>query len=95
MVRQKKVQQTTADLPPTPGFPLNPGRLLDVLRSRAAAQLQCAMADGDQRIFPIAGEADPTGATEHDSFSLCPLNYFIFLSSEHCLRPIGGRLKQP
>jgi hypothetical protein len=60
MVRQRKMQQTAVDLPPTASFPLNAGRLFDVLKYRtsAAARLQCAMADGDQRIFPIVGEAD-------------------------------------
>ena len=60
MIRQKKVMQTTADLPPTTRFPLNAGRLFDVLRNRSsvAARLECSMADGDHRIFPIVGEAD-------------------------------------
>ncbi len=60
MVRQKRVQQATTDLPPTARFPLNAGRLFDVLRNRSsiAARLECAMADGDQRIFPLAGEVD-------------------------------------
>jgi hypothetical protein len=60
MIRQKRVQQTTNDLPPTAKFPLNSGRLFDVLRNRSsvAARLECSMADGDQRIFPIVGEAD-------------------------------------
>ena len=60
MIRQKRVQQTTIDLPPTAKFPLNSGRLFDVLRNRTsiAARLECSMADGDQRIFPIVGEAD-------------------------------------
>jgi hypothetical protein len=60
MIRQKKVQQTAADLPPTARFPLNAGRLFDVLKNRhsVAARLECAMADGDQMIFPIVGEAD-------------------------------------
>jgi hypothetical protein len=60
MIRQKRVQQTTADLPPSARFPLNAGRLFDVLRNRSsvAARLECAMADGDHRIFPIVGEAD-------------------------------------
>ena len=62
MIRQKRVQQTTLDLPPTAKFPLNAGRLFDVLRNRSAvaARLECSMADGDQRIFPIVGEADPS-----------------------------------
>ena len=61
MIRQNLVQQTTTDLPPTARFPLNAGRLFDVLRNRSAiaARLECSMADGDQRIFPIVGEADP------------------------------------
>ena len=60
MIRQKRVQQTTADLPPSARFPLNAGRLFDVLRNRSsvAVRLECAMADGDHRIFPIVGEAD-------------------------------------
>jgi hypothetical protein len=60
MVRQKRVQQITADLPPSARIPLNAGRLFDVLRNRSsvAARLECAMADGDQRVFPIVGEAD-------------------------------------
>jgi hypothetical protein len=60
MIRQIRVQQTTIDLPPTPKFPLNAGRLFDVLKSRSsvAARLECSMADGDQRIFPIVGSAD-------------------------------------
>jgi len=59
-IRQKRVQQTAADLPPSARFPLNAGQLFDVLRNRsaAAARLECAMADGDQLIFPIVGEAD-------------------------------------
>jgi hypothetical protein len=62
MVRQKKVVQTFTDLPPSAAFPLNPGRLFDVVRNHTAvaARLQCAMADGDSRIFPIVGEADPS-----------------------------------
>jgi hypothetical protein len=60
MVRQKRVQQVATDLPPTARFPLNAGRLFDVLKNRSsiAARLECAMADGDQRIFPVVGEAD-------------------------------------
>jgi hypothetical protein len=60
MIRQKALQQTTSDLPPSARFPLNPGRLFDVLRNRyaIAARLECSMADGDQRIFPIVGEAN-------------------------------------
>jgi hypothetical protein len=60
MIRQIRVAQTTADLPPTQKFPLNAGRLFDVLKSRSsvAARLECSMADGDQRIFPIVGDAD-------------------------------------
>jgi hypothetical protein len=60
MIRQKRVQQITADLPPSTRFPLHAGRLFDVLRNRSsvAVRLECAMADGDQRIFPIVGEAD-------------------------------------
>jgi hypothetical protein len=60
MIRQIKVGQTIADLPPSQKFPLNAGRLFDVLKSRAsvAARLECSMADGDQRIFPIVGDAD-------------------------------------
>jgi len=59
-IRQKRVQQTATDLPPSARFPLNVGRLFDVLRNRsaAAARLECSMSDGDQRIFPIVGEAD-------------------------------------
>jgi hypothetical protein len=61
MIRQKKLLQSFTDLPPTAAFPLNPGRLFDVVKNHAAvaARLQCAMADGDSRIFPIVGEADP------------------------------------
>jgi len=60
LIRQKRVQQITADLPPSVPIPLNSGRLFDVLRNRSsvAARLECAMADGDQRIFPIVGEAN-------------------------------------
>jgi hypothetical protein len=60
MIRQKRLQQTTTDLPPSARFPLNPGRLFDVLRNRyaIAARLECAMADGDQRIFSIVGDTD-------------------------------------
>jgi hypothetical protein len=60
MIRQIRVQQTTTDLPPSARFPLNVGRLFDVLRNRSAvaARLECSMADGDPRIFPIVGEAD-------------------------------------
>ena len=59
-VRQLKVQQTFVDLPPSARFPLVGGRLFDVLRnhSSASARLECSMADGDQRIYPIVGEAD-------------------------------------
>jgi hypothetical protein len=59
-VRQKRLQQTATDLPPSARFPLNAGQLFDVLRNRssAAARLECAMADGDQMIFPIVGDAD-------------------------------------
>ncbi len=54
------MQQATADLPPGPRFTLTRGRLFDVLRSKSAvsARLECSMTDGDQRIFPIVGEAD-------------------------------------
>jgi hypothetical protein len=60
MIRQIRVQQTTTDLAPSARFPLNVGRLFDVLRNRSAvaARLECSMADGDPRIFPIVGEAD-------------------------------------
>ena len=60
IIRQKRLQQTTSDLPPSARFPLNPGRLFDVLRNRyaIAARLECSMADGDQRIFPIVDDAD-------------------------------------
>ena len=60
MIRQKKVQQTTVDLPPTTRFPLNAGRLFDVLRNRSsvAVRLECSMADGDHRILPVVGDAD-------------------------------------
>lgn len=60
MIRQKRLEQTTRDLPPSARFPLNAGRLFDVLRNRSAvaARLECSMADGDQRIFPIVDEAD-------------------------------------
>jgi hypothetical protein len=59
-IRQKRVQQTATDLPPSARFPLNAGRLFDVLRNRSstAARLECAMANGDQLIFPIVGDAD-------------------------------------
>jgi hypothetical protein len=59
-VRQKRVQKTATDLPPSARFPLNAGHLFDVLRNRSsvAARLECSMADGDRMIFPIAGEAD-------------------------------------
>jgi hypothetical protein len=62
MIRQKKVQQTLTDLLPSSSFPLNPGRLFDVVKNRTsvAARLQCAMADGDQRIFPVVGGQDPS-----------------------------------
>jgi len=61
-IRQKRVQETIADLPPSVRFPLNPGRLFDVLKNRdsVAVRLECSMADGDQRIFPIVGETDPS-----------------------------------
>ncbi len=60
MIRQIKVQQTTTDLPAAPSFPLNAGRLFDVLkhRSSVAVRLECTMVDGDHRIFAIAGDAD-------------------------------------
>ena len=59
-VRQKGVQRTAVDLPPGARFPLNAGRLFDVLKNRSAiaARLECTMTDGDQRIFPIVGDAD-------------------------------------
>ena len=59
-VRQKRVQQTAADLPPSARFPLNAGHSFDVLRNRSsvAVRLECAMAGGDQMIFPIVGETD-------------------------------------
>jgi hypothetical protein len=59
-VRQKQLKQQWHDRPPTERFPLVAGRLFDVLkyRSAAAARLQCTMTDGDQRIFPIVGDAD-------------------------------------
>jgi hypothetical protein len=62
MIRQKRLQQTITDLPPSTRFPLNAGRLFDVLKNRSsiAARLECSMADGDQRIFPIVGDADPS-----------------------------------
>jgi len=60
LIRQKRVQQTATDLPPGARFPLNAGQLFDVVRNRssAAARLECTMADGDQMIFPIVGDAD-------------------------------------
>jgi hypothetical protein len=62
IIRQKKVEQTAADLPPGPSFPLHPGRLFDVIRNKSSisARLECAMANGDQRIFPIVGDANPS-----------------------------------
>jgi hypothetical protein len=36
MVRQIRVQKTTTDLAPSARFPLNVGRLFDVLRNRSA-----------------------------------------------------------
>ena len=59
-VRQKRVEQQWHDRPPGESFPLVPGRMFDVLkyRSAAAARLQCKMTDGDQRILPLAGNAD-------------------------------------
>ncbi len=59
-IRQKRLQQQWHDRPPTERFPLIAGRMFDVLkyRSAAAARLQCTMTDGDQRIFPIVGNAD-------------------------------------
>jgi hypothetical protein len=59
-IRQKRVHKQWRDRPPTEQFPLVAGRVFDVLkyRSAAAARLQCTMTDGDQRIFPIAGNAD-------------------------------------
>ena len=59
-IRQKRLQQQWHDRPPTERFPLIAGRMFDVLvyRSAAAARLQCSMTDGDQRIFPVAGNAD-------------------------------------
>lgn len=59
-VRQKRVEQQWHDRPPGESFPLVPGRMFDVLkyRSAAAARLQCRMTDGDQRILPLAGNAD-------------------------------------
>ena len=61
-IGQKKVQQTFLDLAPSARFPLNVGRSFDVLRnhSSASARLECSMADGDQRIFPIVGQTDPS-----------------------------------
>jgi hypothetical protein len=61
-LRQKTVHKKWDDRPPTERFPLIAGRVFDVLkyRSAAAARLQCTMADGDQRIFPIVGNADPS-----------------------------------
>ena len=60
MIRQKRTRQETADLPPGPRFRLVSGRLFDVLKSKSAvsARLECSMTDGDQRIFPVVGEAD-------------------------------------
>lgn len=59
-IRQKRLQQQWHDQPPTERFPLIAGRMFDVLKYRtaAAARLQCTMADGDQRIFPLIGDAD-------------------------------------
>jgi len=59
-IRQKRLHQQWNDRPPTERFPLIAGQLFDVLkyRSAAAARLQCTMADGDQRIFPVVGNAD-------------------------------------
>ena len=38
------------------------GQLFDVIRNKSsvAARLECSMADGDQRIFPIVGDANPS-----------------------------------
>ena len=59
-IRQMRLHQQWHDQPPSEQFPLIAGRVFDVLkyRSAAAARLQCTMADGDQRIFPIVGDAD-------------------------------------
>lgn len=61
MVRQKRLQQTIADLPPGPRFTLHAGLSFDVIRNKSsvAARLECTMANGDQRIFPIVGESNP------------------------------------
>jgi hypothetical protein len=60
MIQQKRLEQTTTDLPPSARFPLNSGRSFDVIRKRnsIAVRLECSMSDGDQRIFPIAGDAE-------------------------------------
>jgi hypothetical protein len=60
MIHQIRLQHTTTDQPPGARFPLNVGRMFDVLRSRdaVAVRLECTMADGDPRIFPIVGDAD-------------------------------------
>src|SRR5262249_17850345 len=62
MIHQIRVQRTTADQPPGSRFPLNTGRMFDVLKSRdaVAVRRECTMADGDPRIFPIVGTADPS-----------------------------------
>jgi len=62
MIRQKRFQQTIADLPASPKFSLHAGQLFDVIRNKSsvAARLECTMANGDQRIFPIVGESNPS-----------------------------------
>jgi hypothetical protein len=62
MIRQKRLQQTIADLPAGPKFALHAGQLFDVMRSKSsvAARLECTMANGDQRILPIVGESNPS-----------------------------------
>jgi hypothetical protein len=61
MIRQKRIGRTITDRPPGASFPLLAGRSFDVLRrkSAAAARLDCSMTDGDRRIFPLVGDADP------------------------------------
>ncbi len=60
MIHQIRLQSTTSDQAPGARFPLNVGRMFDVLRSRdaVATRLECSMADGDPRIFPLVGDAD-------------------------------------
>lgn len=69
MIRQKMVQQMTIDLPPSTRFPLNAGRLFDVLRNRSAIAARLEMLHDRRRSEDISNRRGGQPEPQH-SFRL-------------------------